>query len=248
MADTDTQTVAIGGRDVALRPLSGRRAFHAMRIIARIHARVDDVQIRMRDFARRWAESTPPQRITRQMAWHPQVPEPIREMTAEQWDAVGGFVELPSVETPPATAIMLELLPVLLDAAENEVLELLALAACSNDEFGSAVIAGTQDQLLESKRLELLGDDVEFAQLIALADAIVGFTVDQLRSLEAKVGNLRRLLGLEAAIDPEPDVPQEESSTTPRPGSSTSSPPPTGGASSASSTEPHTDASSDTSA
>lgn len=241
-----TTTVTVGGREYTLAPFGARRAFAAMRMIAAINNKVGDLQTKMGAFARDYAKANA-LRITREHAWMPSLPRVIREMTAEDWERVGGSVELP--QSPTNLQIYGAVLPEVIGAAEEDVLGLLALAVVSNDDYGNAVLSGGVERLLNTKRDELLaGATVE--ELVVLVDAVVGHTGGQLRPLMEKVPNLRRLLPgseeePEAEDVPSPSETPETSETNgTRPDSSTPSAEPSDGTPEPSSTESPTRASS----
>lgn len=235
--------VEVGGREYTLAPLSGRRAFAAFRLVSAITSKVGDVQLKMARYERDY-EMANALRLTPSTAWMPGLPPAIQAMTREDWEARGGVLEIP--QPPSQLQIIAAILPDVLAAAEEEVLQLLALAIVDNDSFGNAVINGGQGALLNTKRDELLRD-CDLDDLVELIDAVVGHLGDQLKGVAAKSGNVRRLLRLEpdketpeTARDPEPSAAATDGT---KPDSSTGSEEPTAGDPDRSSTESPTSSS-----
>jgi hypothetical protein len=241
-AKREKRIVEVGGHEYTLAPLSGRRAFAAFRLSSQITDKAGDVQSKMARYSRAYARENA-LILTPSTSWMPGLPRVVREMTKEDWERCGGIVEIPQ---PPSTMQVIgAVLPDVLAAAEEEVLRLLALTIVSNDDYGNAVVTGTEDRLIATKRDDLL-KDADLDDLVELIDAVVGHLGDQLRGLVKKAGNLRRLLGAQ-----EPETEQSKTETEPsaaatdgtKPDSSTGSPEPTAGDPDRSSTESPTSSS-----
>lgn len=249
--------VAIGDRRVALPPFNGRKVILAARAIQQITKRVPDITSRMADFARRYSQENATV-ITRDMALAiPTWREPLAHVTDEQWAERGGTLTIPA--TPGFGEQIAAVFPDLLDAAESEVLRLLALAVIPNSDLARAAAEGDVKAAL-GKEADRILDEASLTQLVELADATAQMIRDELEANRGPLSRLRKLVMRDpddaAAVEDQAveDRPVEEASdafrqartevaaATPPP-SSTSSPGPTDGPPSEPSTAPPGDSS-----
>lgn len=202
--------VQIGDRQVPVPPFNGRKVILAARAIQQITKRVPDITSRMAEFSRRYSQENATV-ITRDMALAiPTWREPLAHVTDEQWSERGGTLTIPA--TPGFGEQIAAIFPDLLDAAEGEVLRLLALAVIPNSDLARAAAEGDVKGAL-AKESDRILDEASLTQLVELADATAQMIRDE---LEANRDPLSRLRGLvlrdakEQDETPVEDVPVED--------------------------------------
>lgn len=233
--------VQVGDRTVPLPELNGFKAVRAMRLLAEISKCVPDVMDTLAKLRTDYAEQnalvvTPAlaklprfQRITIDADGN-EHEEPL--FTNEDFEAAGGEIRIP--QDPSFTDQLIAVFPIVFDAAQDRVVELLALLIAPNSELADADEEGTVDAYLATQGRKLL-HTATFDQLVVLVGEAVSIVMDALQrdggaALERAMG---AVTGRPPASQPAPT--QTESST---PESSIESPAPTDGTDEPSSTEP----------
>jgi hypothetical protein len=268
--------VKIGGSEKLVSPFNGRKAIVATRILQRASSVAGDVTSKLAEFRAEYrAEHTleldraQAQRQFRARVVHGteaaafgvpdgfEIPSPIAHLTEEDWERSGHVLRIP--EDATWAEEIAAVLPVVYEAAEEDVLRLLALGIVTKDELrgwkrdgGTAMV---DEQLLERGE-DLLDDSDDFTELIELAIAVVDVLRERYEAkadtLGPRMGTLLSMVGLRLPGPPtarSPETPSateeqpssttpSDGSSTPKPTSSTASPAPTDGTSSESSTTP----------
>lgn len=150
--------------------------------------------------------------------------------TAAEFEAAGGEIALPA-EDPPGEAQLIAVFPLVFDAAQDRIVELLALLLAPNSELAEADENGTVDSYLATHGRTLL-HTATLEQLIAIVVAAVGIVQGALANTGGDA--LEQLRGAVTGSDsptPNPTPPLTADSLT-------DSPDPTVGADEQSSTKP----------
>lgn len=266
-ADTAT-TVHLNGQPYTIERLSSRKSSRALAIIKAITRETDKVEKAMAQFNNEYGRTHYEEydRVQTRMLYPAKLlvdenGEPIREpaelpngepnprageqvwapsivdqITDEEWEAAGGIFRDP--RRPEGYEVWLHVLPIALEAAEEEVYKLLALFLMSNEEVKDAWKAGTWKEALQAKADWLLdetfGDEIlELA--VACSERVDDQFVRKARNLGGRLGNLGRLAGMANPLGqttPSTTIPSDEPTPQPSPStpnSSTPSQPPTDG-------------------
>jgi len=158
------------------------------------------------------------------------LPSPVDRLTEEDWARTGNVYRVP--RTPGPWEVGLALFDDVMEAAESLVWRLLALFTIPNEELFKARKAGTDEQLIQERADDLLGE--AFADdLIELA-VVVSETMDHHFRRKAnqigseRLGNLARSVGLgrflPTATTPAPSSTSAAAPSSLKPNSSTDSP------------------------
>lgn len=193
---TTAREVRVGDRTYTIEPFNGRKAILAGRMVARIAKKAPGVLERDATFQRDYAAANAV-RVTRAEAlgvdfWRDQ----LGHITEAQWDKIGGVLVIP---TPPSfeTRIAAGFAEVF-EAAEDEVLKLLALAVVPNGDLAEAAKTGDPRDLLRDRAEQLL-DAGSLGELVELAAAVGEHVRDEFRG--DGLGKLRALWA--GTTDPE---------------------------------------------
>jgi hypothetical protein len=238
-----TKEVQVGDRTVPMPELNGFKAVRAMRLLAEISKCVPDVMATLgklrEDYATQNALIVTPAlaklpRFQRVIVDEDGNEQEVPLFTEADFEAAGGEIRIP--QDPTTMDQIIAVFPIVFDAAQDRVVELLALIIAPNSELADADEEGTVDAYLATHGRKLL-HAATFDQLVVLIGEAVNIVVDALQrdggaALERAVG---AVTGQPPAPKPEPDPTQTESST---PAFSTESPDPTDGTDEPSSTEP----------
>jgi hypothetical protein len=234
-------TVKLGDEQVTIQPFSGRKSIRALKILKAISKGVPQVLQEWAAFNASY--STENALVLDRTQARFRFPEDTEHMTDQDWEANGQQLKLP--QSPTMVEQVAAVFPSAMDLAEEQVLQLLALAVVSNDELGRRARADGAEgvTLLLTDRADELLDQASGTELLELA-VVASETVEQefkakVDELGDRVGNLWRLFGLTKTESSEATSPTDS-----KPTSSTDSPPPTGGGRSEPSTAPTGDASS----
>lgn len=197
--------VRVGDRSVALPELNGFKAVRAMRLmseVARVVPEVSGVLARLReDYAEQNALVITPAlarlpRFQREVLDEDGTVRDEPMFSDADFEAAGGEIRVP--QDPPVMEQIVAVFPVVFDAAEGKVVELLALLLAPNSELADADEEGTVDEYLKSHGKKLL-HSASFDQLIAIIVAAVETVTNALSSDGG--GALEKVIGAITGVE-----------------------------------------------
>lgn len=210
--------VKVGDRTVTIPRFSGFKVVRAGRIVKELTRKYPSVLFDIASFTREYEERNSV-RVTRAMAKLPRY-EQIGLTDRDFGDKE--FVEFPqSPSTPEQIAAVF---PQIMEAAESEIVTLLALILAPNSELADHDEAGDVDEYLSKEGKKLL-HSADADQLVDVALVAVDVLRDQFAKKIDEVGKLRALVDPQAAATAARQAKKENS-----PESSTDSDAPTDGA------------------
>ena len=227
----------VGDRQVSLPELNGFKAVRAARLVSEVMKCAPQVNERLSQLRAEYADVnalvvTPAlaklPRFQRTVLDEDGTERQVPIFTAEDFEAAGGEIRIP--QDPPLPEQIIAVFPVVWGAAEQQVVELLALLIAPNSELADADDNGTVDEYLAASARKLL-HAATLDQLVELAVA----SIEQVVAALTKDGGnaVERALG--AVTGTAPSTPSQTTSSTQA--SSTESDEPTDGAAGPSSTE-----------
>lgn len=231
--------VQVGDRTVPLPALNGYKAVRAARLVAEAARCAPEVNERLAQLRKDYATENALV-ITPELAKLPrfqriEIDEDGKEIETpmfsdEDFEAAGGEIRIP--QEPPVSDQIISVFPIVFEAAESQVIELLALLISPNSELARADEEGTADEYLRKAGRELL-HSASLDQLVTLAVSAVeqvseALTADGGAALERAVGAVR---GTGSQTETSTEMPRST------PGSPTDSDEPTAGPEAKSSTE-----------
>lgn len=217
--------VKVGDRTVTIPRFSGFKVVRAGRIVKELTKKYPSILFDIAAFTREYEEKNAV-RVTRAMAKLPRY-EDIGLTERDFGDKE--FVEFPqSPSTPEQIAAVF---PQIMEAAEGEIVELLALILAPNSELADTDEEGTVDEYLTKEGRKLLHSS-DADQLVDVALVAVEVLRDQFSKKMDEVGKLRAL------VDPQAAAAAMREAKKNSPESSTDSPAHTDGATDERSTEP----------
>lgn len=243
--------VTIGGEEAILEEFSGYKAFAAMEQLKVIFTAGPQIDTAVAAYVRAY-ESENAVVLDRATALHRFGGE-LAHLTDADWEATGNQLKVP--QSPGAVQIGLAAMPVAIEIAKKETIELLALLALTNAELEEADMAGGDEAVakLVTDSAKRLLHRAKAHELLALAGTSAELLEEQFEGTVAEIqqsetlGKLLRLLGMgeeeETELEQQPSqtlehAEPEQPASDPTPSSSTSSPEPMGGPSEPPSTEP----------
>lgn len=271
-AHTTTQTITLGDVSYVIERPTGRKGSQALALIRALSKASPGLQRDMARFVREYeAENVveldraqarmryPAQPITRDgelvvnaAGDAVMAPSFVDQMTDTDWERAGHRLRLP--KSPSQGEIVVAVLDVALETAEEHVYALLALFTLPNADVkrywreGGDILRGKI-----AERADELLDDVPADELLELAvvvaEVIDGNLRGKLGELGDRAGNALRLVGLNRTPTTTPQAPSTDAGSTDGPSSSTphsstGADEPTDGASTTPSTPPSTSSSS----
>lgn len=247
--------VELGGNEVTVQDLSGRKAIRATKIIRSMAQAWPEILKEIASFTRTYEEDNIVEldRAEARARFHARPlldpnaegavplrdgdgeiiygPDPLGHLTDEDWEKSGNKYRIR--KSPSQGEIIAGVFPMAFDVAEEQLSQLLALGVIRNEDLDKAHHDEGPDgitKLLVDKADELLAYDL--GDLIELAVVISEVVDEQLRArldrLGRRTGKLLRLLGL-GSTSKEPETPTPSTPTPSSPTSSISSPEPTDG-------------------
>lgn len=238
--------VKVGDRSLALPELNGFKAVRAMRLlseVARVVPEVSGILAKLReDYAQQNALVITPSlarlpRFQREVVGEDGSVYDEPMFTDADFEAAGGEIRVP--QDPPMAEQIVAVFPVVFGAAEEKVIELLALLLAPSSELAEADEEGTVDEYLKQQGKKLL-HAATLEQLIAIIVAAVETVMAALSSNGG--GALEKVIGAMTGADqsagqnPPEASPMEATEPLTQP-SQTDSPPPTVGLAVKSSTD-----------
>ncbi len=228
--------VRIGDATIQVAAFSGRKAIIATKIVRRAMKQYPEILAEMAEF-RRTYEAENLVELDRSQAVF-RFGDRIKHLTDDDWARSENKLRLP--QSPSTNELVAAIFPLALDAGEDEVLRLLALAVIPSGDLKRAKESGGQDAIDETllkRGEELLDEATDAADLLELAVLTAETLRDQFtvksNGLGPRVGKLMEAVGLKAASpDHESLTPSEtptDGSSDEKPTSSTSTPPVTAG-------------------
>lgn len=188
-------TVTVGESTYTLSPFKGFKALKIGAVVSRITNDVPQVIGMMGDFTRDY-ESKNSVKVTRQMSVLPEFRVLMSRvnMTDDDWQKVGGFIELPA--SPDQGLVIAAVFPYVFEHAQHHIIELLALVAATNGELQQwDEMEQYEEQVkLLGKKLLYSGDLSELLELLTAGMKQAQGELGKLRSL---VGAFRALTGQE---------------------------------------------------
>lgn len=244
MEETSRRTVKVGELTIELARFRGFKAQRIMREASKIGRAYPEISARAAEFERAYTEDNA-LRLSRPEA-EMRYGEDAREISEQAWEASGGVLALKQV--PSAWERLGAIWPELMDVAEREVGNLLAVSSLSNEELEEADNADRVEEAIAERRKELMHRG-EVEELFDLARAAYEVAREQFAPLVATLAPLLSRIGLEMTTDtrepttsgtsptPETETEEEDAPASPSPpsssetkgSSSTDSPPPTDG-------------------
>jgi len=219
--------VKIGATVHTVAPFSPRKVLTAGQMLKKVMGTVRQINAHAAEYRREYSKQNA-EIITRAMSGVPPWRGLLADMTAEDWDRVGGQIELPA--QPSANEIIAEVFPLAFEHAEDEVRRLLALVIIPNDELADAAYAGDAQAALDKYGNQIL-DRGSIGQVIDLMDVAVRTLREEVDAKGEALGRLRALF----QTPQEPEAPPVAPSKKKR-ASSTPSPASTGGGTASAST------------
>lgn len=212
--------VRIGDREYTVGNLSTFKVLRAGTIVTQIMREVPELSDEIAEFSRKFSSENTT-RISRAAAELRFDEESLARISPEGWEAGKGWIELPASPGPMEIAAFA--LPRAFDAAQDRVLDLLALLVTPNSELRTvADEEGGVESLLARKRAELIHEDAaEMLDLLGVAAEVIE------QQFAGKVDRLRKVASLFGLRPPT----EEEKATPPTssPNGSTASPAATDG-------------------
>ena len=234
---TEVATVTVAGRSLEIARFRGFKAQRIMRLAGRIGRRYPELATKVAEFEQAYVEENKI-RLTRTEAEF-RFGSEAAEISDEAWEGSGG--ELALKQMPSSYERLAAVWPDLLEAAEEPIMDLLAVVAMTNEDLREADDADRVDAAIAERRKELL-HDADATELIELAIAGYDVARGQFGPLVEKVTPFLEMLGLtmggppptESDTSPTERTESETSSPTSSdsetsPSSSTDSQPPTDG-------------------
>lgn len=246
--------VNIGGEEVLIQGFSAYKALRAMQIVKHVLDAYPDLIGKQHAFIRRY-EAENVIELNRAQALFRFGPERLAHLSDQDWEKAGHKLELP--RSPSTQEQVAAIFPDAFEQAQKEVLELCALAVVGNRELESVELEKGEDgvdELLKERgrKLKHQAQADEALELLVVASEIAGDQIgSKVQDLGARLGNVRRLFGLEppessdeteskepSSSEPSTDPPSEREDSPTKPPSSSSSDPASPGIAEPSSTEP----------
>lgn len=220
-----SNTIQIGDQTYTVGKFSTFKALRAGKLVSRILNKIPDLQDHVNEFIRDYREKNS-QKISRADAELRWPKEQVERVSEAAWESSEGYITL--APTPTQYEIAAHVFPTVFEAAEDEVLTLLALLVTSNPELRAADEGDRVDAALEEKRKMLVHEDLsDLLDLVAIAGEVLN------EQFAGKADRLRRMGRLfnrsitEGGEESSPNGDQTPNGTTPS--SSIDSPTPTGG-------------------
>lgn len=188
-----TKTITVGERSYTLSDFKGFKALQIGEVISRITQQVPEVIGMMSDYTREY-EAKNAVKVTRQMSMLPEFKPMFRQMnmTDADWEACGGYVELP--QSPDPQYVFASVFPHVFQHAREEVVQLLALIAASNSELAQ----WDQEETL-TENVSQLGKSLlyqgDLSELLDLLQAGLEQARDELGKLRQVVDLIGALTG-----------------------------------------------------
>lgn len=240
--------VELGGNEITVQDLSGRKAIRATKIIRSMAQAWPEILKEIASFTRTYEEDNVVEldRAEARARYHarplldPETGQPLRDgdgqlvygpdplghLTDEDWEKSGNKYRIR--KSPSQGEIIAGVFPMAFDVAEEQLSQLLALGVIRNEDLDK--VHGEEGpegitKALKEKADELLSYDL--GDLIELAVVISEVVDEQLRSrldrLGRRTGKLLKLVGL-GSTSKASETPTPSTSIPPSPTSSTSSP------------------------
>lgn len=183
--DTTSRTVKVGEDRLTIQPFRGYKAVKAGQIIAEAMGSYQEIIDAMEDFRKAYAERHKIT-ITRSMARVRQMDLPDKAFDAD------GNLELPG---EPSQQVMIGVVfPRIMQVADRQLFDLLALALTPNGELSRAYENGDElDEAVKPQRRKLLFE-AELPQLIELTGKVIDLLRGELTGLGEQVGKMRDLV------------------------------------------------------
>lgn len=195
--------VSIGDRSVQLPELNGYKAVRASRLVADVSRCFPDVLERLAELRKEYA-TTNALVLTPALAKLPRYQRTIIDengvehdeaiFTDADFEIAGGEIRIP--QDPSAVDQIIAVFPLIFDAAEKQVIELMALLVAPNSELADADENGTVDEYLAKNGRKLL-HTASLEQLLALMIAAVEIVTESVArdggaALERAMGAVTR--------------------------------------------------------
>lgn len=200
MAEDNSRTLKIGEHDVTIQPFRGFKAVRAAKIVASATQAIRRLIDEVADFRRVYAERHEIV-ITKQLNVAQGYGYPDRAFDES------GELRLPGAAGD--SEVMAAVFPTVVELAERELIDLLALALTPNNELRLAWDNGDVDEAIKPYRAVVL-HDAELPQLIELTGKVAELLRSELTGLGDAVGKLRDLMMGPAGPDQEPTTTPED--------------------------------------
>jgi hypothetical protein len=230
-------TVTLGDATITVAAFSGRKAIIATRIVRRAMKQYPEILAEMAAFRAKYEAENVSQMDRAEAVFR--FGDRVKHLSDADWEKSGEKLRLGQAAT--TNEMVAAIFPMALDAAEDEVLRLLALAVIPSGDLKRAKDSGGQagvDEVLLARGEELLDEATDAADLVELAVVTAETLRDQFAvksdGLGPRVGKLMEAVGLKAASPSNDPSPTPSSSPTDGPSepkltSSTGSAPVTAG-------------------
>ena len=186
-----TRTVKVGDRDYTVARFRGLKAQRVLRLSAAVARKYPEITSKIAEFERRYVDEKALSltRVEAEMRYGPKA----AEVSEEAWEASGG--ELKLKQMPDDWDRLGAVWPHLVEAAEKELFELLAVLSLTNEELNTADNEDRIDEVIAERRKQLLHDG-ELEELLDLAKAAYEVSRGQFAPLAAVLAPMAEALGL----------------------------------------------------
>ena len=244
MTGAEFRTVTIGGDDVRIERFQWAKAVRIITLIGVIQKTVPEIQSEIAAFRRQYAEENVIvlDRAQARMRFGPMplydandepvvrdgevvmMPSRLDQLSEADWEKSGNTLKLR--QTPEAGEIIAAIFPTVMEKAELPVKRLLALVTMTNDDVARYAASGEIQERIDDVAKDRLSKAYleEIMELaVVVGEMIEGQVMAKARELGGRLGNLRRLFGMETTPSGSSPATSTTSSEPPEQPSSSSS-------------------------